>query len=162
MGPKRTMVSTISDIIAKRTRNRSNAWRIFIPITPVPASRPRVARNGGVHYGKSYEKFRKEARRLIQEWDMPPEFPLDGPLAVSVSFYLIPPKKPKNIYPKGDVDNYFKTLDAFNNVVWVDDSQIVWENTTKQYREIEGIELEVGIVERIPKTRALPKVWVEG
>lgn len=73
--------------------------------------------------------------------------PLDGPLAVHVLIRMpIPISKPKKwraaalageIYPtkKPDADNYAKMLDAFNLIVWIDDSQIISLHVDKEYHE---------------------------
>lgn len=71
--------------------------------------------------------------------------PLTGPLVVEVVAYFPIPsswsKKQKlaaeagDIVPitKPDVDNVIKTLDAFNEIVWVDDSQVVGCTVWKFY-----------------------------
>ena len=144
---------TSEDIIITKT---SESWKIFFPILPVPASRPRVTR-WGVYYGKRYTEFRKRMEVLLEAVEFPCEFPLQGPLAVSVTFSVPHPKKTKRVAPRGDVDNYFKTLDSLNKYVWGDDDQIVWTLTVKEYGE-PGIHMEIKQIVRIPKTRALPEM----
>ena len=90
------------------------------------------------------------------------EFPLSGPLAVASRFTVASTKKPKRLSPRGDVDNYFKSLDFLKEVVWWDDDQLVWASMIKAYGDRPGIELEVMEVERIPETRTLSEMWVEG
>ncbi len=92
----------------------------------------------------------------------PIEFPLSGPLVVSSKFVVAPPKKTKRISPRGDVDNYFKTLDVLNGFVWWDDDQIVWASMSKEFGERTGIEVEVMQVDGIPKARALSKLFLKG
>tara|TARA_R110002096_G_scaffold147398_7_gene307220 strand:- start:14 stop:277 length:264 start_codon:yes stop_codon:yes gene_type:complete len=86
---------------------------------------------------------------------------LEGSLAVSASFHIVKPRTSKRATPIGDVDNYFKTLDALNGIVWEDDDQLVWASMSKEFAEESGIVLEVARVERVPKTRALSKMWLE-
>jgi Holliday junction resolvase RusA-like endonuclease len=131
-------------------------------VDPVPASRPRFARSGRVYYGKKYTALRRQASSLIQCAEFPVEFPLSGPLAVTSKFIVAAPKKTKRISPRGDVDNYFKTLDFFNEVVWWDDDQLVWASMTKTYGDRPGIELEVKEIDRIPETRTLSEMRIEG
>jgi len=139
----------------------SKSWYIFIPIVPVPASRPRFARTGRVYYAARYVNFRKQADILLTEAPLPPQFPLENPVAVTVTFIIPSPKKTKRMAPRGDIDNYFKSLDVLNEVVWKDDDQIVWTCATKEYGDSPGIRLEVIEIERIPETRSLPELQVE-
>jgi Holliday junction resolvase len=44
---------------------------------------------------------------------------------------------------KPDLDNYLKTLDACNNIVWVDDSQVVSATVMKRYGQNPGITVTV-------------------
>lgn len=136
-------------------------WTFFLPLDPVPASRPRFTRTGRIYYGKNYNRFRREAAALLERW-VPPssEFPLHGPLAVAARFVVSSPKKTKRVAPRGDVDNYFKTLDVLNGFVWHDDDQLVWASMTKEYGECPGIHLQVQSVERVPETRTLSQLWV--
>ena len=151
-------VDTISntDITLEKIGDSPKNWRIFIPILPVPASRPRVCR-WGTYYGKRYTEFRKIADTLLQAVEWPRVFPLGGLLAVSVTFTVPRPKTTKRLSPRGDVDNYFKTLDSLNGTVWKDDDQIVWAIMVKDYGE-PAIHLEIKEIDRIPKTRALPEM----
>jgi Holliday junction resolvase RusA-like endonuclease len=150
-------VDTISDsIVTVEIGDSPKHWRIFIPILPVPASRPRVTR-WGTYYGKRYTEFRTIAKKLLQAVEWPCDFPLRGLLSVSVTFTVPRPKTTKRQSPRGDVDNYFKTLDSLNEVVWKDDDQIVWAIMAKEYGE-PGIRLEIKEIDRIPKTRALPEM----
>ena len=132
---------------------------VWIPVEPVPASRPRVTRQGRVYYGKRYTAFRKQVETLKDASTLPDIFPLSGWLTMFASFYLPSPKKTNRLAPRGDVDNYFKTLDSFNRFLWFDDDQIVCSGTTKQYGDTPGILIGVKEVERIPETRALSQVW---
>ena len=150
------MDTTSEQIVLQKTGDSPVVWTIFFPILPVPASRPRVTR-WTVYYGKRYTEFRKTAETLLQAVEWPRVFPLGGLLAVSVTFSVPHPKKTKRVAPRGDVDNYFKTLDSLNKYVWMDDDQIVWTLTVKEYGD-PGIHLEIKEIDGIPKTRALPEV----
>lgn len=119
-------------------------WKIWIPLDPVPASRPRFSRWGGVHYGKRYTEFRKQATNLLEDLGEVPGLPLEGILFIDVIFHVRSPKKTTLRTPRGDVDNYFKTLDVLNEVVWKDDSLIESALMTKKYADdLPGIELTV-------------------
>lgn len=150
------MDTTSENIVLERIEDSPKTWRMFFPILPVPASRPRVTR-WGVYYGKRYTTFRKTMEMLLQAVEWPRVFPLGGLLAVSVTFFVPRPKTTKRVAPRGDVDNYFKTLDSLNKYVWADDDQIVWTLTVKEYGD-PGIHLEIKEIDGIPKTRALPEV----
>ena len=139
-------------------KKRGSVWVVLLPIEPVPASRPRVTRNRHVYYPKRYTAFRKRSSELLGDCEMPPEFPLSGLLAVSTEFVIPRPKTTKRMSPRGDVDNYFKTLDVLNEIVWMDDDQIAWASMSKEFGDHPGIRVEVKQIERIPKTRTLSKL----
>jgi Holliday junction resolvase RusA-like endonuclease len=79
----------------------------------------------------------------------------DGPLAVEVVAYMPIaaswPKKRKTAALTGaerptvkpDLDNFAKSLDALNLVVWVDDSQIVDMTVAKHYSDQPRMEITV-------------------
>lgn len=81
--------------------------------------------------------------------------PLEGPLAVYVqAFFTIPkswPMKKRDaalsgvVRPTGapDWDNISKMLDALNDIVWRDDSQVVDARITKLYSERAVLSVEV-------------------
>lgn len=97
---------------------------VFLPVAPVPASRPRVSK-WGTYYGKNYEKFRREVRDILAETT---GSPIEGPLHAVVEIIVEPPKTTKRDYPKGDVDNYAKgPLDSITSHggYWSDDDQAV-------------------------------------
>jgi len=112
-----------------------------VEVEPVPASRPRISRFGGISYSKSYTHYRKTVGELIdnamQGVDCA-EFPLEGPLAVELHFLCRKPKKPSKPYPRGDIDNYTKSiLDALENhaPIFTNDAQFIRMTATKSYTE---------------------------
>jgi Holliday junction resolvase RusA-like endonuclease len=81
--------------------------------------------------------------------------PVEGPVAVLLDVRLpIPTSWPikrqmaaelDHTRPLGkpDVDNYLKTLDACNNIVWIDDCQVVTATVVKRYHSNPGITVTV-------------------
>lgn len=117
--------------------------KIIVWVDPVPASRPRVSRRGFAYYGKTYERFRREARAALEVMKKPKGCPLSGPLLVKITFFCRSPKKPSNAWPKGDIDNHIKSiLDSLNGWAWQDDVQIMRVEATKQYSSNPRIEIE--------------------
>jgi Holliday junction resolvase RusA-like endonuclease len=117
--------------------------KIVLKVDPVPASRPRISRRGFAYYGKTYEKFRREARAALDAMKKPKGCPLGGPLLVKVCFFCKSPKKPTNVWPVGDIDNHVKSiLDSLNGWAWHDDSQIMWLVAEKRYSTEPRIEIE--------------------
>lgn len=119
---------------------------LSLDLNPVPASRPRVTR-WGVYYGKKYTEFRKDAVKVVS---VLPEslpditLPLLGQLEVSATFHVKKPKTSKLKHPRGDIDNYLKTLDILNGVVWKDDVQIVIIHGEKKWaKDQPSIELQI-------------------
>lgn len=100
-------------------------------LPPVPASRPRVTR-WGTYYTKTYKTWMTLAEAVIPSRGLPP---LEGPLEVSVRFDCYRPKATKLDIPKGDIDNYLKSiLDVLTKRgYWLDDKQIVAVTATKQF-----------------------------
>jgi len=66
---------------------------------------------------------------------VPSSWPLKRQIAAEMD-HLRPTGKP-------DLDNYLKTLDACNNIVWVDDSQVVSATVMKRYGQNPGITVTV-------------------
>jgi Holliday junction resolvase RusA-like endonuclease len=117
--------------------------KIVLWVDPTPASRPRVSRKGFAYYGKTYERYRREAKAALGAVKKPKGCPLSGPLKVKIAFYCRSPKKPSNTWPIGDIDNHIKSiLDSLNGWAWEDDVQIMWIEATKQYSANPRIEIE--------------------
>lgn len=126
------------------TSNKNNKFgtpngvpiKIFIPVKPVPASRPRVS-GFGAYYSKNYTTYRKEVHKFLKE--IKDKYPIDSKskFVVDVEFICYKPKRPSNNYPRGDVDNYLKSpLDAitYAEMIWDDDIQIVELHGYKRYQ----------------------------
>ena len=114
---------------------------VTLPITPVPAPRPRVTR-WGTYYGKRYTAFRQEASKVID--DQYAGTALSGALEVMIWFYCQKPKTTKRDCPRGDVDNYTKAiLDSCNGKVWEDDTQIINLVARKRWEDEYGPRIEL-------------------
>lgn len=113
-------------------------FRHRIPLEPVPASRPRVTRNGVVYYPKRYARFRRDAMALLPAYiyyECKHKSPFLGHIEITVGFYVRRPKTTKLDYPKPDYDNYLKALDVMNGIVWGDDCQIIVAHCRKAWAE---------------------------
>lgn len=106
---------------------------------PIPASRPRFSRWGGVHYGKRYTQYRKDAplavANAIKEAKAEDSLPIKDFIIIAVIFEVKKPKTTKNKYPHPDLDNYIKALyDSLQaNGVIIDDKQIIASLETKKW-----------------------------
>lgn len=122
---------------------------------PVAKGRPRFSRETGRAYTPaktaSFEAVLKYA--AIEAMGTLP--PLDGPLEVDMTVKVPIPaswsKKRQDAARRGserptkkpDLDNFAKTLDAANMVVWVDDSQIIDLRVRKFYSDKPGMWIRV-------------------
>ncbi len=102
-------------------------WRtanITIELNPVSASRPRVYRNGGVGYSKSYTKWRKEFDTLFPKGSI--EGLGAGPFVMQIEHVKARPKTTKLLYPGGDLDNMDKAvMDGLQKAGAIDDDKDV-------------------------------------
>lgn len=118
--------------MTKFPSKRSVSYTLPFPI--VPASRPKVSR-WGVYYPKTYNNWKKRAADFFL--DQPPVNPLlEGPLLLYLWVYIDKPKTTNRNFPRGDVDNYEKSiLDAItaSKKVWYDDDQVVISLKMKLY-----------------------------
>lgn len=122
---------------------------------PVAKGRPRFSRATGHAYTPEKTRNFEALLRLAAQDVMGDKAPLQGPLSVDMiiklpistswtkkqqaaarSGALRPTKKP-------DFDNYAKTLDALNMVVWADDGQIVDGRVRKLYDDKPGMWVRV-------------------
>lgn len=120
-------------LMTTMTTTNSKAVTFFLPVPPVPASRPRVSK-WGVFYGKCYTAWRKQAAQALTLFEHKESF--TGPLKVTLVHAMNKAKSSKRTYPRGDVDNYDKAvLDAITShtSVWEDDDQVVQLHSSKVY-----------------------------
>lgn len=109
-------------------------FSFFLAATPSPASRPRVGR-WGTYYGKTYEKFRKDASAALAKIEGLASQTSD-PLIVVLEVVSPKPKTGTLKFPRGDVDNFAKgPLDVItkSQKFWRDDTSIVGLAVTKRY-----------------------------
>jgi len=147
----------VQDAFIRAFRKRAASGKsmsLVVPLNPVPASRPRISRYGGVHYLKRYSDWKKAAVHSLRSKDKP-YFP-DKPVAVMVEHIIRRPKTTKLRYPKCDVDNLDKAIfDALTSCkcIWTDDDQILMSLSFKRFtqpNEDEGT--KVTIIELCSKT----------
>jgi Holliday junction resolvase RusA-like endonuclease len=131
--------------------------RIVIPGAPTAKGRPRITTIGGRPRAftpaktRNYESFIQAAGYAA----MAGAAPVDQALAVTVTAYIAMPhsmpKKHREAALSGDyrpttrpdVDNYAKTLDGLNGVVWRDDSLISDLIVRKRYAAVPRLEIVV-------------------
>ena len=139
----------------------SDVYSLFIPIKPVPWSRPRfdsrskaVFNSGGL---RAYERALGGYFRIaLASGQMRP---IAGDVFMRLTFYLQPPKRKVRERPgvKPDLSNLVKAVeDAANGILWNDDSQVVILHAKKAY---DWEAREVGVEIRIEE---LPAESVEG
>lgn len=110
-------------------------FNVEIPVTPVPAARPRVPRFGKPFYVGKYKDFRSQMDVWVA--DQQPTDLLEGPLTVHAEFICKRPAKPANPYPIGDIDNYLKAIwDSLQGRLYFrDDKQIETVYATKRFSQ---------------------------
>lgn len=108
-------------------------FNVEIPVTPVPASRPRVPRFGKPFYTGKYRDFRSQMDVWVAQQS--PTILLEGPLFCRVEFVCKRPAKPAKTYPIGDIDNYLKAIwDSLQGRLYFkDDKQIERVIASKRY-----------------------------
>lgn len=114
----------------------TSTFKLFIPVKPVPASRPRISRYGN-YYPKGYTDFRKLVYKFLHAFKSKHKANPDAEFKVTLEVICKKPKKPSNNYPRGDVDNYAKAyLDSitYAQIAWGDDIQIVDLHVSKRYQ----------------------------
>lgn len=116
--------------------------RYQFKIDAVPASRPRVTR-WSTFYPKKYTQFREHMEIICNEMEFN-KVPEGAPIKVTTLIYLPMPKswskKKKELFNgqwkmnNCDNDNYEKAIwDSLNGRAWLDDCQIVWNETKVKY-----------------------------
>lgn len=116
--------------------------RFFVAGRPRPKARARVVMAGG--------KPHAYTPRSTAEWETAVKLaalaagirPIEGPVAIRLTFYLRLPKKQTTSFPvaRPDLDNLEKAvLDALRQVLYHDDSQVVIKSSRKVYGQTEGV-----------------------
>ena len=119
--------------------------RIELAGAPQGKGRPRFARVTGHTYTPAATRSYEAALRYAAQEAMAGQPPLEGALQLWVTVWVPIPAswsrkrqdqaKTHIIRPttRPDFDNYLKTLDALNNIVWHDDAQVVAQSFDKYY-----------------------------
>lgn len=122
---------------------------------PKGKGRPRFSRKSGHAYTPGPTRTYESALRLAAERVMDGAPPLEGALSVNVfAFMPIPASwsqkkraaaalnltRPTS---RPDWENIAKMLDAFNEIVWRDDKQVVEGTISKQYSDRPRLRVEV-------------------
>ena len=126
---------------------------LCLDVTPYPKQRPRARRNGHIYTPSETRKYEEEVARLAKI-QMAGKRPLENTVSVVVAAWLPIPKSftkaekqaaiAGKLAPKGDVDNYAKSvLDALNGIVWVDDKQITQLTALKRYSSTPALTVTV-------------------
>ena len=110
---------------------------ITLPLNPIPAPRPRVTSKGWTYYPKRYKQWRDTAEAVIPDVLSSAGLgaPFMGAVEVVAEFVVARPKTTKFRWPRGDIDNYFKSLDCLNGLAWEDDQRIVDLHASKRWAE---------------------------
>lgn len=129
--------------------------RFFVPGIVVAQGRPRAFAVNGRVIMTDPPKSRdwKQAFREVASQHVLPDMPWEGPLRMSVSFFLPRPKSVsanRRPYPivKPDLDNLLKAVkDALSGVFYKDDRQVVeYSKVEKAYDDahMAGVEVVIG------------------
>ena len=125
------------------------SYRIVIPGKPIAKKRPRFFRRGN-HVGTYNAQVTEEGRWMLEARDAlgkagyPDVAPAGTPIRLAVYFYFgypasMPKKHRHEGYPhtkKPDLDNCIKFVkDCLNGIAWHDDSQVIREETEKEYSD---------------------------
>lgn len=128
-------------------------FRVFLPGDPVAKGRPRFRNTGKfvqTYTPKKTRDYEAKIKRMVSEQISEP---FTGALELRAIFYMPIPqswskrKKAEALgsyhTSKPDLDNLAKVCDGFNEVLWLDDSQIAKTQFVKKYGETPGIALEL-------------------
>ena len=127
--------------------------KFAIKCIPIPQSRPRFTRGGHAYEDMKVRGYKSMVARMARIF-MGADEPLKGPLSCRLTFRMPIPSsysaKKRNalndgwMIKKPDLDNLAKSvLDAFNGIIWEDDSQVCVLEVRKIYGEEEGVDVEV-------------------
>lgn len=116
--------------------------KLNIPIDVIPQGRPRFYNGIAIDPPKS-KQFKTELAMLVKSLRRGSAL-LDGAIKIELGIYRQASKFKKGVTSKkyGDIDNLAKAiLDAFNGVIWQDDSQIVDLHITKNLADVPMIKI---------------------
>lgn len=130
---------------------------IVVELAGVPEGkgRPRFARKTGHAYTPAKTRSYEGALRLAAQDAMAGAIPLLGPVRVTVDAHFPVPQSwsakkraaallgATRPTTRPDWENIAKMLDAFNEVVWRDDAQVVEGRITKRYSDRPRLRIEV-------------------
>lgn len=121
-----------------------------LPLDPIPCPRARVRTRpfATTYYPAKYQDWQKDAAKLLAQVEAPSDIP-SGPLRVRTEFIINKPKTTKFTFPRGDIDNYEKSIyDAItkDGRFWNDDVDIQKAISSKRFaRPDEGPSIRVAI-----------------
>ena len=124
--------------------------KIWIPIRPYPAPRPRVVK-GHAYNDKKYTEVKKIIG-MVSKRKIDKKYLAGEALGLKIDFFFEIPKswsksKKENAKwhtSRPDADNLAKTIkDSLNGILYDDDSQVSWLHIRKQYAQENGILIEV-------------------
>lgn len=119
--------------------------KFTVEIEPLPMSRPRFSRFGGVFYPKEIVAYKKKITAVAEQFMQTNNLePMTGELKATINLY----RKYKTVSRRyGDCDNHAKAiLDALNGVCYVDDCQIV-SCTVNKFTDKDRPRIEIDISE---------------
>lgn len=138
---------------------------VELPGQPAGKGRPRFSRKSGRAYTPAKTRSYESMLQGVAIEEMNGRAPLEGPLVVVVEAHFTIPEswsKSKKAAAllgvtrptsRPDWENIAKMLDAFNEVVWKDDSQVVEGTITKHYSDrprlvVRVIPMDVNVTRR--------------
>ena len=123
---------------------------------PIPKARARTIRKGGKTWSFTPKRVTKWEQMIQEEAKKHFLEPLDGPLALTLIFYLKRPKsrrKDTYVSTTPDLDNLEKAvLDGLSDVAYIDDRLVVAKNSIKRYVITGEPRIEVTVTNLIKQT----------
>ncbi len=117
---------------------------------PVPKARARTVRKGGRTWSFTPKRVAVWEKVVKEEALLHFGVPFNGPVAVSLAFFLKRPKsrrKDNFVETTPDIDNLEKAvLDGLNGVAYLDDKFVVVKNAVKRYVVVGVPRVEVVVV----------------
>jgi Holliday junction resolvase RusA-like endonuclease len=115
--------------VKNEKKKQSPLLTLTVPLTPVPASRPRVTR-WSTYYGKRYTEWRKQSERIVLDAPFPP---IAEPISAIVTFAIPRSKTGKLMTPVGDGDNYEKAIyDLLQSKGYIEDDRWIVSATWRK------------------------------